>query len=164
MKFDSVDHLKDEGFTGFKKIGDLIEDQSHIPNGKGVYLVVHKAKDKPEFIMPGVGGCFKERDPNTSRQKLESNWVDKNVVIYIGQAGGGKSNQTLRKRIRQYMKFGQGENVPHWGGRYIWQIENYRDLLICWKTTDQDPRDIEKNLILGFQKIYGKRPFANLSN
>jgi len=29
------------------------------------------------------------------------------------------------------MKFGQGSPTGHWGGRYIWQLEDYKKLIIC---------------------------------
>lgn len=39
-------------------------------------------------------------------------------MVYIGKAG-----TTLRKRLNQYLKFGNRQNIGHWGGRYIWQIK-----------------------------------------
>jgi hypothetical protein len=57
----------------------------------------------------------------------------------------------------------QGYNIGHYGGRYIWQLKNSLDLVVCWKTLpNDDPRSIESQLIQQFIKEYQKRPFANL--
>ena len=118
----------------------------------------------PEFLHESVGGHFKGRNPTVNITDLQANWVKDTKVIYIGQAGGGNSNATLKKRLRQYMRFGQGQPVGHWRGRFIWQISNNRDLIICWKPIqDEDPRIIEKSLIQKFYDHYGKKPYANLT-
>ena len=89
----------------------------------------------PEFLSRGTGGFFKGKDPNVSITELGTNWVKNTCVVYIGKAG-----TTLRKRLNQYLKFGNGQNIGHWGGRYIWQIKNSGNLLLCWKPTpDEDP-------------------------
>lgn len=72
----------------------------------------------PEFLSHGTGGFFKGKDPNVSITELETNWVENTCVVYIGKAG-----TTLQKRLNQYLKFGNGQNIGHWGGRYIWQIK-----------------------------------------
>jgi hypothetical protein len=166
MNFRTIEDLKKEGFQGFAKIADLINDQHRIPAEKGVYLVLRLDGDKPAFSVKGSGGFFKGDDPNVSVSELESNWVNGTIVINIGQAGGGGSKATLKSRIKQYLDFGQGKPVGHKGGRLIWQIKNYQDLLLCWKSTgNEDPRMVEKGLIQEFKAIYGKRrPFANLQD
>lgn len=43
------------------------------------------------------------------------------------------------------MSFGQGKPVGHWGGRLIWQLEDVKDLIVCWKVLEkEEPRDVEK--------------------
>jgi predicted DNA-binding transcriptional regulator AlpA len=50
-----------------------------------------------------------------------------------------------------------------WGGRYLWQIKDARDLVLCWKATpDSDPGKVEHELIRSFISRYGALPFANL--
>jgi hypothetical protein len=151
------------GLSGFETVGNLWEDSSQIPKERGVYFVLHPNHECCRFVVPGVGGFFKGKNPNVSIQELESNRVSDAPVIYIGKAGSPAGKATLRSRLRQYLKFGLGRNIGHWGGRHIWQVSNPEDLIICWKTTlDQDPREVEKGLIAEFVATHGKLPFANL--
>ncbi|WP_065219066.1 MULTISPECIES: hypothetical protein [Butyricimonas] len=162
MKFKSIEELKKEGFIGFVSINELWRDASCISREKGIYFVLYVNDGMPIFLEKGCGGLFKGKNPNVSLRELRENWVVDTPVIYIGKAGGKTSLATLYRRLSQYLKFGQGENVGHWGGRYIWQIENAGDLLICWKPVE-DPEEMERELIQSFKKEYsGKRPFANL--
>ena len=64
----------------------------------------------------------------------------------------------------QYLKFGQGKNIGHYGGRLIWQLKNHLDLIFCWlPMTDTEPRELEKKILADFIQQYGQRPFANLT-
>jgi len=51
-------------------------------------------------------------------------------------------------------------------GRYIWQLQDARELTVCWKVIgDKDPRDVEKQMIAMFKVEHGgRRPFANLKD
>jgi hypothetical protein len=163
IDFNSIESIKNAGCLGFRKISDLWLDNSLIPSRKGVYFVLYTPQKEPGFLTVGTGGHFKGRNPNVLVSMLKNNWVEDTLVIYIGQAGGGASSATLRSRIRQYLRFGQGNDVGHYGGRLIWQISDSTDLLFCWKPlTNQNPREIEKELIREFVLKYGKMPFANL--
>jgi hypothetical protein len=171
MEFNSVDELKANEFLGFKTIGDLFISCSDVSEERGNYLVLYLDNRRPEFVAKGVGGFFKGEDPNVPIRELESNWVVNTIVVNIAQAGGiraGKwSNQKLNDRIKTYMKFGQGQNIGHKGGRYIWQIRNYKDLVLCWHPLPNkmaDPKKIEGELIQDFKRVFGKRPFANLQD
>ncbi len=169
MNFHSVKVLGNEGFVGFKTIGDLTHDCSCVPAERGVYFVLYLHNNRPQFVIKGSGGFFKGKNPNVAFKTLEASWVDKAIVIYIGQTGGlqgGRwSNQTLNERIKQLLRFGEGKNVSHYGGRYIWQIENHKNHMVCWKVLpckDKDPKKIEINMIRSFVNVYGMLPFANL--
>jgi hypothetical protein len=164
MNFENIRRIKNYGFTGFLPVSDLIEDQSIIPASKGVYMILHLTYKAPKFLPIGSGGIFKGEDPNVSVHILSENWVDGAKVLYIGQAGGGNNNSsTLKSRINKLLNFGQGKNVSHAGGRYIWQIKDSRNLVVCWKTLPYDePREVKKNLLINFKATYNKRPFANL--
>ena len=164
MNFNSIDEIKKAGFSGFKKMSELFADNSSIPQIKGVYLVLNPEYKNPEYLLTGTGGHFKGKNPNVSIDELKSNWVD-SLVVYIGKAGGEASSATLYKRLNQYLRFGQGNNVGHWGGRYIWQLKNSANLIVCWKPlSNDDPRTIEQQLIESFKKEFSERPFANLKD
>jgi len=121
---------------------------SLIPSKKGVYFVLYPSIGETYFLTVGTGGHFKGKNPNVTVQMLKNNWIENTVVIYIGQAGRGTSSATLRSRIRQYLRFGMGNPVGHYGGRLIWQISDSKNLLLCWKPLfAEDPREVEKELI-----------------
>jgi len=169
MKFDSIDQIKKEGFVGFRSTADLYECSNYVPEERGVYMAIYPDSNQPEFMVKGTGGFFR-KDPNVKIDYLNKRWVNGSVVLNIGQAGGirnGKwSDATLRERITAYVKFGNNhDNIGHYGGRLIWQLKNNSKLLICWKTIPNkiaDPRKVEKDLIIEFETIFGKRPFANI--
>lgn len=161
--YKNLETLKAAGFTGFKSISELWNDSSTIPNERGVYLIINPKSDSKKFLTKGVGGFFKQKDPNVSQEELAKNWVENTFVVYIGQAGGNGSAATLRKRLKQYLDFGKGKPIGHYGGRLIWQIQHHPELLIAWKIIkNDDPKIIERQLINDFIKDYGKMPFANL--
>ena len=134
-----------------------------IPKSKGVYLVLRIHDLPSQYLELGTGGFFKGKDPNISITDLESNWVHGAKVLYIGKAGSLDGKATLYSRLNQYLKFGMGKNIGHWGGRLIWQLGDVPDLIVCWKSLpNDDPRLVEKSLIKSFTSQFGKRPFANL--
>lgn len=165
MTLNSIDELKTVGFEGFKRTSDLFIDNSLIPKEKGVYLILNLQYKTQSFLQAGTGGFFKGKDPNVSLERLKDNWVDNSLVVYVGQAGGNNSKATLQSRLKQYLNFGQGKNVGHWGGRLIWQLECSSELIVCWKPlVEDDPRNVERGLIKQFVSKFSKRPFANLVN
>lgn len=165
MDYNDIKELKGNGFQGFVKIKDLQNNKcNYVINSPGVYLVLFPNDQNPIFLEENIGGHFKGRNPTVPKNILEDKWVDSTKVIYIGQAGGGKSKATLQKRLWQYMRFGKGEPVGHWGGRYIWQLSNSDELIICWKIIiNEDSKRVESELIENFKYKFGKRPFANLN-
>jgi len=165
MTFNNIEEIREAGFTGFKKVSELFHDSSSIPAIKGVYLVLYNDNKLPKFLTQGTGGFFKGKDPNMPLSFLDNNWVNDTVVVYIGKAGKDGSSATLKSRLKQYLSFGKGKNVAHYGGRLIWQLKNSRDLIVCWKELlNDDPRTIESKLIKEFYSLYSQRPFANLTD
>lgn len=164
MDFNDINSIKRNGFIGFRTVHELWSDKSCIPKIKGAYLVINPTSEKVEFINPGVGGFFKGKDPNVSISVLKSNHVENSQVVYIGKAGSPTGTATLNSRLGQYLRFGETKNVGHWGGRLIWQLKNHSELIFCWKPTpNDDPREIEKQLLNEYIKQFGVRPFANLT-
>ena len=176
MEFKTLENLAEAGFGGFVPVSKLKADGIHAPEDSlaeadlcrpGVYMVVRTDDTEPVFVPEGSGGHFKGRNPNVPVGELQANWVKDTCVVYIGKAGGGSSRATLRKRIGQYIRFGSGEPVGHWGGRYIWQLEDADNLLFCWRAAIEweDAEEIESELIENFKSRYdGHRPFANLKD
>lgn len=165
--FNNIDTIKADGFIGFETVRNLRESISRkIPNQAGVYFVMRLGDEPRVFLKRSVGGHFKGQDPTVSLSKLESNWVNDTPVIYMGKAGGPTSSATLQSRIKELLAFGGGKPAAHRGGRLMWQLKGSEDLAICWKLTpDDDPREIEKDLITQFKERYsGMRPFANLQD
>jgi len=111
MNFNNLNSLKTKGFKGFQTIENLWHDSTTIPDNKGVYLVLAPELKNPIFLNTGVGGFFKGENPKITIDQLEDNWVVGSRVIYIGKAGSRRGDATLRSRIKQYLRFGQGKNV-----------------------------------------------------
>lgn len=163
MNFNNIKEIEQAGFWGFKTVKELWENKNDIPKKMGVYIVINPHFKETEFINPGVGGFFKGKDPNVSINVLKTNIVSNSQVVYIGKAGGLNIKATLHSRLSQYLNFGKTKNVGHSGGRYIWQIKNHQDLIFCWKETpNNEPVNVERNLINEFIAQFGKIPFANL--
>lgn len=165
LNFKNIEDIKSAGFEGFIKISELSNDTKVIPKIRGVYMVLNLDNQAIDFLEVGTGGFFKNKNPNVEIEILNQNWIEDSIVVYIGKTGGLDSKATLQSRIKQYLDFGKGKNVGHWGGRYIWQLKNAQNLVFCWKELpNEDPRAVEAKLIEDFKSIYKNRPFANLAN
>ena len=126
-------------------------------------MVLRNPSVPPVFSEKSTGGHFKGKDSAVAIEVLERNWVNGAAVIYIGKAGGGSSSATLRRRLKSFLRFGEGHPVGHWGGRFIWQLQDAGSLLFCWRhASDSDARELERDLIRDFVRMFGTRPFANL--
>ncbi len=148
------------GFVGFLPIKECRMDYAVFPKVPGVYIILRRSKKRPEYLTIGSGGHFKDKDPNVSITELSDNWVEGASVVYIGM-----TTTTLHERLSAYMKFGEGRKIGHKGGRYIWQLEDHEELIVCWKEMSEgSPREYEKKLICDFRGRYGKSPFANLND
>ena len=162
MDLARVDSLVESGFGGFLSFGGIAEDHVNVPDKQGVYLILLPAGFRVNFLPVGSGGFFKGRNPNVPVPKLWQHWIDGTPIVYIGKAGGAGKSSTLRSRLNQFLAFGVGKPAGHWGGRYIWQLEDSRGLVVCWKTTRNEPAEEKSALIAEFKAQFGRRPFANL--
>lgn len=156
--------LSSLGFAGFISVEDLWNRGCQsVPITKGIYAVLRDDLTPPTFLATSGGGHFKGDDPSVTISELEANWVSDAYVLYIGQAGGGQSNNALRDRVTSLVRFANGKAVGHWGGRLLWQVEGSQGFLVAWKVNESDdPRDQEAILIEAFRQLYGRLPFANL--
>jgi hypothetical protein len=157
MSFGSLRAIEAAGYSGFAKIADLMTSCRNVTPSPGTYMVLRSDRTPPVFLPPVVhdGRLYNSTVPV---KDLEANWVPGAIVVYIGKS------TSVRNRVRQYMRTGQGLAVNHQGGRYIWQLADHLDLVVCWKPSEGDPRETEVKLIAGFVAAHGRRPFANLAD
>ncbi|MGP4030495.1 hypothetical protein [Pseudarthrobacter sp. 1C304] len=154
--------LRSEGFAGFKTFEEL--DLGEVPREPGIYAVLHPEGRQRAFLEESVGGWFKRKNPTILLDALAAEWVDGADVLYVGKAGAGTSSaRGLRKRIQEFMDFGRGRPVGHWGGRLIWQLADSQSLLIAWKVLPAaEVNEAEAKYHAEFRCHYGRLPFANL--
>jgi len=158
----NIDYLRNLGFEGFYTISQLNRNCNKVPKSKGAYVVCRHQNYKPKYLSKSPGGWFKG-DPTVSVEKLKSNWIENTDILYIGKAGGTTENTTLNSRIRAYIQFGSGVRRSHGGGRYIWQLKGHNNFLVAFKVLYNDePKEIETQMLEEFIGINGKLPFANL--
>lgn len=164
MRFNSISDLKSNKFVGFETIGELQRNNcEHVSEKRGVYIVIQTPVSEPKFISFSNAGHFKQKNPTVSLERLYKHWVDSAIVVYIGKSGSSTNKRSLKMRFCEFVNFGMGQPVGHWGGRFIWQLANSDKLQICWKPTlVEEPIDVERRLIREFKEYYKKRPFANL--
>lgn len=148
-------HLTDVGFEGWITF-DALRSTDPCPEVGGVYVVARDEASVPSFLATSCGGWFKDRDPTVSLDEVHANWVEGAEIVYIGKANN------IRRRLKEFAKFGAGHRIGHWGGRLIWQLEESSRLLVAWKPTPGiDPLVYEAQLLAEFRAEYGKPPFAN---
>lgn len=163
MWWTNTDAARSAGFIGFHHIGELRRSSlDEVPRLPGVYLIFSPTSGAPTFLPISTGGHFKGKDPTVPITVLREKWVAGAKAVYVGKAGGDNSAATLNSRLKQYLQFGSGIPIGHWGGRYIWQIESCDTLVVAWKpTVDQSPLALEREMLDAFIVSFGKLPFAN---
>ena len=147
-----------DGFEGFVTFAALrAATFAGVPAAGGAYVVLREDATLPLFLSTNPGGRFKGKDPTVAQIELQERWVPEVQVIYIGKAND------LRRRLRQYSRFGAGRAANHWGGRRIWQIAQADQLVVAWQpvAATQSPADLERDLLRNFHAQYGSLPFAN---
>jgi hypothetical protein len=144
------------GFAGFVSVAQLRETDCHaVPEISGVYVVVATDREA-KFLETSVGGHFKGREPSVPTRVLDEKWVNGAEVLYLGRS------VDLRRRVGALVKFGSGRPVGHWGGRYLWQLDDSESLTVAWMDTTE-PEAKESHLLRLFREEFGGQlPFANL--
>ncbi len=161
--FNDLEAIHAAGFRGFRTVSELRNSSlTEVPTEAGVYMVVRDSLQQPNFLDRSLAGWNKGKDPSVKVDQLHDAWVHGGFVLYIGKAGGAGVESNLRTRLRAYLRHGAGHRAPHWGGRYIWQLEDAEELRLVWRPTlPLEPRTVEKQLIQQFEAEFGTKPFAN---
>jgi hypothetical protein len=148
------EYLEKHGFGGFVPLLET-ELVGCVPSQAGVYVVLAEGREEPAFAGLSCGGRFKRKDPTVDRSILRSKFVCGCETVYIGRA------TRLDRRVHLLARFGRGEPVAHWGGRYLWQLERPESLRVAWRV-EADPVEAEASLLDDFETAFGQLPFANL--
>lgn len=157
----SADALREGTFVGFVPLVAL--QANDVPASPGVYAVIRPSSAPPVFLEASAGGRFTGKDPSAAVDVLTRKWVEGAEVVYIGKATPGSAGRRgLRRRLDEFRRFGAGEPVGHWGGRYVWQLAGRDDLLVAWNATDEDASVVHSRMLRDFVAHYGALPFANL--
>lgn len=151
--------LAARSYRGFASFAELRKGRlARVPQVSGTYVVL-VAGVVPEFVEKNRGGRFKGKDPSVTSDVLFGKWVENANVAYIGKA------ENLQRRLKEFCRFGAGEPIGHWGGRYIWQVTGSDEWIVCWKSCDEGETALEAEaaLLNEFAEAHGGRlPFANL--
>ena len=131
---------------------DFCKQKSTVPKSKGIYCI--RVPSGMEIVFkdtidnhPGDAYCVED---------LEAKRVSSDI-LYIGKASGKRG---LFQRLRQYMRYGFGTGGNHRGGRAIFQIVGYEQLICEWYSCEQCEAE-EHRLLEEFKHSYGTYPVAN---
>jgi hypothetical protein len=160
--FGSVAGLRAMGFEGFGSVRDLRRDDCRsLPRENGVYVLVRAREGEPRFNGRGTAAFWRGQNPNVKVEELAAKWVPGAIVMYVGRAAGTGVRGKLQQRVKRMLRFGEGKNVAHWGGRYVWQLADAYDLQVAWKACKDAVRQ-EVSLLNSFEAKHAALPFANL--
>lgn len=142
----------------FYKIENLEKDiengnYNYIPKKQGIYRVLKTDDEKITFLDNTKNPNFKPYQVAKLQDKY--NKTKSSKVLYIGKA------VNLHNRIKQYIKYGLNLANNHKGGRAIFQIKDYKKLVIEVILCDRC-ECVEKNMLIGFKENFNELPVANM--
>ncbi len=162
--FTRVD-LERLGFSGFVSVRELRRERpvaASVPRADiGVYVAYRESERPVSFVRVSPAGRWRG-DPTRPLPVLRARWVPESPIVYIGRADRRnlESENSLRDRVKAYIRFGAGSNARHSGGYPTWQLADSDRLLIAWCVT-RAPRALERRLVVAHQARFGALPFAN---
>ena len=133
-----------------------------LPSSPGIYVVSSPVwEHRPLTAAAGRARHAIPVDPVVLSEKrnriLSGGPTD---ILYIGKAGGRSSD--LRKRVRQFVRFGKGQARNHRGGEWLWQVEGVHNAeLWMWTCPRGEPELLERRLLEAFSADHGELPLAN---
>jgi hypothetical protein len=156
------------GFVGFVRVDDLRVSRPVAapvpPDAIGVYLAFRDSDRPVSFLRSSPAGQWRG-DLTLPLATLRSRWIPESRVVYIGKAERPtpRSENSLRKRVSAYIRFGAGSNARHSGGYPTWQLADSASLLIAWRVIEppRSPSGYEGTLIDAHRQQFGAIPFAN---
>lgn len=141
------------------QIGQLMYEQDlrQIPASPGIYLVgVPFDGFEPDISDRTTGPMFvKGRSMLYPAHKLRVKFESSDRrCLYIGES------DNLQHRVALFLQYGRGEDVPHRGGRAIWQITNSHELILAWRLC-ADHKNVKSKLLSSYWQNFGALPMAN---
>jgi hypothetical protein len=156
------------GFKGFVRVDDLRAARpvaAPVPrDAVGVYVAFRDSDRPVSFLRSSPAGQWRG-DLTLPLATLRQRWVPASRVVYIGKAERPTplSDNSLRKRVSAYIRFGAGSSARHSGGYPTWQLADSGSLLIAWRVIEppRTPSGYEGTLIDAHRREFGAIPFAN---
>lgn len=156
------------GFVGFIRVDDLRVSRpvaALVPrDAVGVYLAFRDSDRPVSFLRSSPAGQWRG-DLTLPLATLRRRWIPDSRVVYIGKADRPRplSDNSLRKRVSAYIRFGAGSSARHSGGYPTWQLADSASLLIAWRVVEppRTPSGYEATLIDAHRQQFGAIPFAN---
>jgi hypothetical protein len=153
-------YFQEAGFEGFLPFSRLLAETTLVPTVPGIYVVLRNPNNDPVFLNKSPAGWFKDKNPSVTTDQLASSWVRNAHMLYIGA-----TSRTLRQRVRELVRFGNGANVGHYGGRMLWQLDGIWSAKLAWRQAEsEDAGDDKRQLLDLFDGMYGSLPFANINH
>lgn len=127
-----------------------------IPPTRGIYQIVAPS-GMSIYFSPEIKGhpATDAYDVSVLENKYEK--ANHPHLLYIGKAEGAEG---LRQRIRQYLLYGFAKGNSHRGGRAIFQIKAFKNLICEWEEFE-DCAAIEHQQLKAFSEEYAVYPIAN---
>ncbi|MCW0131868.1 hypothetical protein [Burkholderia pseudomallei] len=139
---DTVDGVELDSFASGSSVRRLGETNCRdVPTAAGVYVVIRPAAGVPRFMRTSGAGRFKGLDPSYPAQTVSDVWVPGATLVYIGKAAGARG---LRQRLSELVRFAYGANVGHRGGRLLWHLPDWEELLVRWQVCPRQSADARK--------------------
>lgn len=129
---------------------------SCVPEEYGIYIIYVPDGMKITFLSKNNKKFDKTFTGKRDLANKYSNCKDKSV-LYMGKASGKKG---LKQRLKQYINQGFGNGKNHSGGRAIFQIIGWQNLIVEWYPVP-DPSTEEHKLLEKYYKNNNCLPLAN---
>jgi hypothetical protein len=151
--------LQAAGFAGWRAWAALVEEGfASVPDVPACLLFHRPSSADPVFVDDPAKLPFHAHHAAIPRDVLAANWVPGAHTLYITRA------EAAAQRLTHMARFATGELPAHWGGRLLWQLADFTELLVAWHpiTWDEPAAHYERRLLAQFARTHdGRRPYAN---